>query len=125
MESEFPIDAADADLYCGAVINTRIRQLYCHRLKASCPLHGGPLAAGTTDNKSSGSSGSSAWQCGFVDADGAVCTVREDQCTRHYHWRAYREAELCQSVARTARCIAANRARIARLDKQHAFATSV
>lgn len=122
VESEYPIDAENADLYCGAVINTRIRQLYCHRLKASCPLHGGPLAAGASDSRSSSGT---AWQCGFVGADGAVCTVREDQCVRHCHWRAYREAELLQSAARTARCIAANSARLARLARQHDFATAV
>lgn len=117
VESEYPIDAEDADLYCGAAINTRVRQLYCHRLKASCPLHGGPLAAPAAD--------AHAWQCGFVGADGVPCTAREDQCAQHYHWRAYREAELRQSAARTARCIAANSARITRLDRQQQFASSV
>ena len=138
LESEEPLEESEEGLYCGAAITTRKRTLYCRRLKASCPLHGGPLCPSRNGGKDAEAAAAAAtgesdvadasarnrvYQCGFVDESGEPCHIPEDYCPFHYHWRAYRDAELQQGVIRTNRCIAANVERLIRLEAQLAFAT--
>jgi len=130
LESEEPVESSEVDLYCGAVISTRKRTLYCRRLKASCPLHG-PLSASRNGGKDADAAGAAegdgsahnhVYQCGFVDESGEECHIPEDYCPYHFHWRAYRDAEIQQGIIRTTRCISANLERLDRLETQLAFA---
>ena len=126
LESEEAPWGDDAQLYCGASVGTtRHRTMHCRRLKASCPFHGGPLhaaAVADADARTARAANEEPFVCGFACADGRVCRVPEHSCSEHFHWRAYREAELLQCIARLERSAAASREERQRLCRLHAFA---